>query len=264
MPTASESAASEAEFWDGLSVWTEEGFPEVFADLPPTEVAVVRFHDPAEDLERRGERLGLPLASGSLADLAGAAAELARRESAAWAANVPDRAMRAYEERRHLFGDRIVHWAIPWLAAIGRCYPERRPVTQPHLDGLLSIGDEMRVAPSFGVGEGLHLPGEDALGPIETDADLPEFMASLWSGLVMTAATIRSMGLGETGRVIAAEPLQDASVVAEFSLLYDVSAARWSGYAQRQPGTAALWEAMSARATRTAGVLRERVQLLAG
>ena len=263
MPTASEAAAAEARFWDSLAVWTGADFPEVFADTPPTEAAVVRFYDPADDLVRRSEKAGLGFADDSLAGLAGAAAVLARREADAWASDVPDRAMRAYHDRRHLVSDRIVHWAVPWLAAIGRCYPDLRDIAQPHLEGILSIGEEMRLAPGFGAGEGLHLPGEDALGPMDLDVPLRDFLASMWSGLVFTAATVRSMGLGDGGRVLPSGAFDDAGIVSELAMLYEISAARWRGFAERHPGTSALWDAMSARAVRTSHRLDALAQSLA-
>ncbi len=132
-----------------------------------TEAGVVGVYDPRADLERRAGDWGYPLGAGDLADLCRFAAALAVAEAEAWQADEPHVATRAYEARRFLAGDRILHWAVP---ATEGAAAER----------LLDLGDLLRPAPALAGGEGLYPPGEDAYGPLEAEAPA----GSLWSGAV--------------------------------------------------------------------------------
>ena len=247
MPTASERASTEADGWHRLQRWSAAEVPALYADRPADERSVVVYYDPAPDLVRRAEDARADPVSGELNSLARLAAQLASDEANAWSTDVPDAAMRAYHLRRNLVGDRIVHWAVPWLEAVGRCYPDHRDDAHADRDWLLAVADEMRVLPSFAHGEGLTLPGEDSFGPTELREPWTAWIRSLWSGRLMLDATLRSMGL-DPGDV-------DSTAVGDLAVLYEVSAARWTTVAAESPGSAGLWIDLARRADRTADML---------
>ncbi len=207
---AADAARAEAEVWAGLA---GAGLPEV------TEADVVRFHDPGADLERRARLWGYPLGAGDLADLCRFGAALALAEADAWDADEPHIATRAYEDRRFLLGDRIVHWAVPCLDAAGAATAR---------DALLDLGDRLRPAPRLTGREGSVPPGHDEYGPLAPEVPLDEMLGSLWSGLVDGGADPRR---------------------------YEEAAARWERLAEERPGTAALWHALAGRAASTAARL---------
>lgn len=214
MPTASEAAASESVGWRRLTSWTRS------ERIGATEAEVVGYFDPSEDLRRRVSKMGMELAGTQLGNLAALASDLAAKEAEAWASDVPDEAMRNYHERRNLFGDRIVHWAVPWLDAVGRVPSAFAAAATVDRDWLLELGDELRVAPAFGSGEGLDLPDHDPYGPISAgigDTD------SLWCGAVVLDG-------------------EDAVQVLQSAL------SLWRRTAVDHPGTAALWKALAVRA----------------
>ena len=176
MPTASESAHIEAEGWVELAGhWTSE---------KPAEFDVVVFHDPSDDLNRRAAAWGYRLPSADLSALSLFAAALASKEAEAWEEGTLDLATRAYESRRFLLSDRIIHWAVPWLIAVG---------ADDDLRFLLDLGDEMRVAPQLPGTEGLQLSGEDSFGPIGEiggllsgwvgESEPPENLSRFWKEL---------------------------------------------------------------------------------
>ena len=245
MPTASEVAAAEAEGWARFIHWDEHHVPEVHDDTPPLERVVVRFFDPAADLDRLAHQWDVDLTVPSLDRLAAFASMLAEREASAWNAGDADIAMRAFEGRRFLVGDRLVHWAVPWLDAVGRCYPVHRDMAHADRDWLLDVGDTMRVAPSIGSGEGLTLPGEDSFGPTAMREPGPGWMRSIWSGGLVLMATLRSMGLD-------LEDLEFAEMRSDFLYFYEAAAGRWRTMASNHPGTAALWADLAERASRSA------------
>ncbi len=234
--------------------WSLERPWRVFADRPPTEASVVRFHDPVDDLVRRGAEWGFDPGSGDLATLCRFAAGLAAAEADAWRGDAPDVALRAYEARRFLLADRILHWAVPWLDAAGRCHPESRPAAHHARDELLALGEEHRAAPRLTGTEGVYPPGEDAYGPVEVPT-LPElWLDSLWSGTVLFQATIASLaGVADAPRVLSADRIDRHRD--DLVSLYELAAARWRRRSAEYPGSAALWLDLSARAERTAGRL---------
>ena len=120
------------------------------------------------DLDRRASTWSHHFSDHSLESVSGFAAALAGTEASAWRAEEGDVATRAYESRRFLFADRMIHWAVPWLLASAE---EARAET------LLDLGDEMRVATQLPGREGLLLSGEDSLGPLSN-------RESFWSGWV--------------------------------------------------------------------------------
>jgi len=145
MPTASERTRAEADQWARMS------------PLTPTEYEVVGTYDPGSDLDRRAAEWGHQLANHDLGAIALFAAALAHTEADSWDDGTFDIATRAYEARRFLLGDRIIHWAVPWLLAEG---------PGDVASFLLDLGDEMRVAPALPGNEGLQVAGEDSFGPL--------------------------------------------------------------------------------------------------
>ena len=227
-PDAAGAAEADAGTWAELATaWREEERPGRWAERPPREAAVVVFHDPAEDLARRAAAWGHELPGVDLGHLAAFAAGLARVEAEAWRSGAGDVAMRAYGERRSLLGDRILHWAVPWLDAVARRH--RLAIARRHRDLLLALGDEHRPAPRLTGGEGLHPPGEDSFGPVEPALPLGDLLRSLWSGAVLLGPVPHDPAPG-----------------------YAAAARRWRRLAARHPGSAALWWDLAERASSTA------------
>jgi hypothetical protein len=251
--SAAEAAEREVEFWAELADrWSPRARPEQWADRPAREVEVVLFFDPGDDLARRASRWGHTLPGDGLDALARFAAGLARAEADAWREGRDDVAVHAFEERRFLLSDRILHWAVPWLGTMGRCYPEVREDAHRFHDDLLQLADVMRPAPRLTGTEGVHPSGEDSYGPVALEVTPSRWLASLWSGSLLLDATIRSM----TGSARSSVPFSEADLpdglVADLATLFVVNAARWHGLAERHPGSAALWLDLGDRARRTA------------
>lgn len=139
-----------------------------------TERDVVVYFDPAADLERRARSWGHQLEGHGLSDLALYGAGLAAAEADAWEQDEPHVATRALEDRRFLLGDRLLHWAVPWLA--------EQPGEQAAraMTALLDLGEEHRPAPLLSGDEGLFAPGEDSYGPTDRSP-----LDSLWCGAVI-------------------------------------------------------------------------------
>ena len=235
MPTASEGASTEAGRWRGIAArWSPQQVPDVYADVPPSEHAVVAFFDPNEDLERRITDWGFAMQRPHLDELARFAASLAEAEREAWEGDIPDLAVRTYETRRLLVGDRIAHWGVPWLDAVGRSYQELRSAAVDDRDTILAIADEMRIAPVLSGSEGLVVPGEDAFGPIVADVPLHVLLRSVWSGDVLLRTSNEPAGAEQ----------------------YEAAAERWRSLAEDHPGSARLWLDLANRAEHTARSLR--------
>ena len=246
MPTASETALAEAAEWIDLA----RAVPDV-DDLPPTEHATVGFFDPAPDLTRRGADWGLAFDDFTLPSLCRFAAGLANTEAEAWREDDPTVATLAYEQRRFLLGDRLLHWAVPWLDQMGRCYHEVRTQAHELRDRLLQLGDRHRPAPALTDTEGLTVPGEDSYGPITSPGSLSEHLASIWSGVLLTDATVRSLSGTSTGR-----DGTDLATLPHLADYYQLAAARWAKLADAHPGSARLWMDLRNRALRTGELLR--------
>lgn len=223
MPTRPESsaaatAAAEAEAWAHL------------ADaITPTPEGLLAEHDlipqvdQTDDLLRRGRRWSHEFPTVGLSDLCRFAAGLAGVEAAAWADRDPIVATRAHEDRRFLFGDRIVHWAVPALMA-----------ADVDASFLLELGERMRPAPAASKGEGLVLPGHDLYGPADEPVELEDRLGTLWGGAV---------------------PNPDVENVADH---YERAGALWRELADRFPGTTALWQSLAVRADLTAALARQQ------
>ncbi len=209
----------------------------------PSEVGVVRFFDPAQDLDRRAARWGHDLVDHDLSSLARFAAGLAAAEAEAWERNQPDVAVRAFGDRRRLCGDRVLHWAVPWLVAVAEAHPGIAERAGIAIRNLLEIGDRLRPAPDLTGAEGVHPPGEDAFGPLAVEAPLSEIMASVWGGRVLLDS---SEELGTVADSASRATLADRYRRAEES---------WYRMAAGHEGSAALWRDLATRAGRTAAAL---------
>jgi hypothetical protein len=228
MPTATETSVEEAARWSELAAdWRQQVAPELWAVRPPTERDVVVHFDPFSDLQRKAAAWGHHLENQDVTSLALFAAALARVEADGWSSDVPDLAVRAYEARRLLLADRIIHWAVPWFDAVRRSYPQYQKRAKRDRDFLLTLGDEMRVAPRLPGREGLVLDGEDSLGPL--DIPSPDgWPRSLWSGDVLLS-----------------------HVDCDLKRHYENASRWWRKLADRHPGSAQIWMDMGDRARRT-------------
>ena len=195
---------------------------------------MIVFHDPGDDLERRAASWGHQLPDHGLVAVSLFAAALAATESQARESVADDVAARAYAERRHLIGDRIVHWAVPWLSARGREELER-DAAEAAASEILAVGERLRPAPSLTEGEGLYPPGEDSYGPVDFEVPLEELVLSLWSG----AASIDGSD---------ADPADAGR--------YDDAGAHWRDLAAAHDGTRRFWQDLATRAARTAAEIR--------
>ncbi len=250
MPTASDRSRLERDTWLGIKAEVD-GIQ--VGDVVATEAAVVGRYDPVADLDRRAVRWGFTFESHDLAELATFAAALSHTEADAWADDNPVIATHALDERRLLLADRIVHWAVPWLDQVGRCYPEARRAAHGARATLLALADEHRPAPDFGATEGLFPPGEDAFGPVSIDMPLSLQLRSLWSGGVVLDATVRSItGDSSAGRADLDDLVADGRFRALLEHLYRSYGARWRTLAEGHPGSARLWIDLARRADGTA------------
>lgn len=247
MLTRSEAAGSPASSARGEAArWAEVaevvGSFELVEGIP-SEAGVVRFFDPAQDLERRALRWGHDLVDHGLPSLARFAAGLAIAEAEAWQRDQPDIATRAFSDRRHLCGDRLLHWAVPWLVAVAETHPGLAASADIATKNLFDIGDRLRPAPDLTGAEGIHPPGEDAFGPLVVDAPLSEIMASLWGGRVLLDMS------QELGAVA------DSTSRAAVADRYRRAEEYWHGVAAEHEGSAALWKDLASRAASTAAAL---------
>lgn len=263
MPTkseAAEAAGDETSVWaEFVHEWSAERHPALWSDLPPTEAAVVRFYSPCEDLDHRARYWGYAFEDYGLADLARFGAALARTEAEAWDNDEPHVATRAYADRRFLLGDRLLHWAAPWLDEVARCHANERDVAGAAFSALLELGERLRPAPILTEGhEGLTAPGEDSYGPIGVPTPIEELLLSVWSGRVVLAATLEPEWGWERGeRLITAKWLSESTNRNVLAGAFEEAAARWSALAGACPGSAQLWRDLGARAERTAAMLQD-------
>jgi hypothetical protein len=215
---ASESAAREADEWielaDHLDAVVELGAPAA------TERTLTGF-DPTDDLARRTRRWSHALLDQSARALSAYAAGLARAESAAWIRDDPVVATQALSDRRFLFGDRMVHWIVPWLLphVLGEAAVSK--TADSIVNRMLVLGDKHRPAPALTGTEGLFPPGHDSIGPLPDSVD----PSSLLSGWVMVDGATNDIGR-----------------------VYEEASLTWAKLAAGHPGTARLWLDMASRA----------------
>lgn len=259
MPTGPDGPVAavreEARLWMAVAqAWEPSRHQRLWADLPATEAAVVRFYDPGDDLDRRARWWGHGFASTDLASLCRFGAALATAEGDAWEDGDHPTATRALADRRFFLGDRILHWAVPYLDSAARCYGfERGPGDSARL-ALLELGERLRPAPALTLSsEGLTPPGEDAYGPLRSPVETAELLLSVWSGRVVMRSTLESMGgVALERRMLPAEWLADGEFADVLRMLYQISADRWRAMVVEWPGSARLWHDLAARADRTA------------
>lgn len=189
-------------------------------DVVQTELTTTGF-DPSQDLDRRTEPWAHSLADHTLASLSRFAAGLAEAEAEGWEENAGSVATRALEGRRFLLGDRIVHWAVPWLVSLGVAEPASGPEALAVVERLLDLGDRHRPAPALTGSEGLFPPGCDSIGEIPSGLDVTTF-ANGWL-------------FADPRSEVGPEP-------------FAAAAALWTELADSHPGTAQLWQDMATRA----------------
>ncbi len=243
--TAADRARSDAERWVELVRLALE-LEDAELDPPPREVDVTGY-DPSDDLIRRCRRWSHVATDDGLVELARFAAGLATTEAEAWDRDDPIIATHAFEERRFLFADRVVHWAVPWADVAGRCHTDLRDAAHRVRDSLLEMGDDLRPAPLLTGDEGLHPPGEDSFGP---SSDEPR-LETLWSGTIFFAATLSSL-TGEANAQRSSLSQPSPSLRRDLVTHFEAVAARWRTCAQDHPGTARIWRDLSRRAAATA------------
>jgi hypothetical protein len=165
---ALEAATRDLADWHRLLERAEASMPDV------REMTVTGF-DPIEDLNRRGRWWSHRFPSDRLPDVVAFGVALAAAETDAWGSNDPVVATRAFEDRRFLLSDRLIHWVVP-LSYVTEDADSLRV-------DVLALGDRLRVAPLLTGDEGLHPPGEDSYGPLgmvlRVDLGSPE----RWVGL---------------------------------------------------------------------------------
>lgn len=230
MPIASEpggaaqACLAEVQVWAGIAASWAEVPPPLVDDVAPMESAVMRTADHVEDLNRRAATWGFEITTGDLAEVSRFGAGLAAAEARAWDADEPHVATRAYADRRFLLGDRLVHWAVPWLSSVTDAYPELADKAVATSRGLLLMGDSMRPAPALTASEGLVIPGHDSYGLLAPEPP----GGGLLSGMVVLAPHRAN--------------LEEA---------YGEAEQRWVRLAGGHPGTARLWTDLAARTSTT-------------
>jgi len=212
----------------------------------PSEKEVVRYFDPALDLGKRAARWGNELPDHRLTTLARFAAGLAVAEAEAWEQGKADVAVRAYADRRHLAGDRLIHWAVPWLIAVAEAHPGVSQSAEGAAQILLEIGDSLRPAPTLSGTEGLYPPGEDAFGPLAIERPVGEYLYSLWSGVAL---------VGSGSVQVTADAPEAARDWEALANGYRRASRIWDRFALRHPGTGALWRDLALRAAVFADVV---------
>lgn len=260
MPTSSAASAARRETaaWAAIAQrWHADDNREIWDDVPGAERAVIPEVDPLSDLEKRAGKWGYPLQRGDLSDVALFAAALARTEAEAWASGDGVLATQAFEERRHLAGDRILPWAVPWLRAVARWFPETRSDAVGAVDALLEIGERHRTAPILTGAEGLFLPGHDGYGPNPSGGSLGERIESLWGGLVVFRRSLDAMaGQPQSRRQLAGDIVAVPAFRKAAAARYETAAVRWRHLADTHPGTARYWVDLAERADSTARIAK--------
>ena len=149
--SATTGAARDVASWRSMLEGAEVLFPD------GREQDVTGF-DPLSDLDRRGRWWSHRFESARLVEVLAFGVALAEAEVAAWDSNDGVVATRAFEDRRFLFSDRLVHWVVPLSFSVPEAAEFRTVV--------LDLGDRLRPASIMTGDEGIHPPGEDSFGPI--------------------------------------------------------------------------------------------------
>lgn len=217
MPAA-DTARQEAQHWAFIASLAE--LLTAGEDVVPTELTITGF-DASAELTRRTDGWFHHLPDASLSSLARFAAGLAEAEASAWEREDPSVATRALSDRRFLLGDRIIHWAVPWLVSFGVSEPESAPEAVAVVERLLALGDQHRPAPALTGSEGLFPPGCDSLGQVPDGLD-PTTFANGW---------------------VHADPHDELGPEP-----FAAAVALWTDLAEAHPGTEQLWRDLAARA----------------
>lgn len=244
MPTGSESIAGarahdEAELWLRTArAWAPTAGRDPWGDaLAPVERQVIPEVDPVPDLEQRAGEWGFTIIRADLVELSRFAGALAATEADAWRAGNGILATRAYADRRFLFSDRILPWAVPWLMSLADSVRSVASVARATRDEMLELGEHHRVSPQRS-GEGLHPPGHDGYGPIASPLPARDRVRSLWGGL---ARVDPARVANRAPELLAAEYVQAVTV--------------WEALRDRCPGSAGYWHDLAMRAHRTVATL---------
>ncbi|MDH5372067.1 MAG: hypothetical protein OEX97_03895 [Acidimicrobiia bacterium] len=256
-PDAGTAAAVEAAAWMVLArTWHPGRQRPAIIDVPPAEAAVVAFYNPIDDLARRARSWSYQVGAGDFADLARFGAALARAESEAWASDRGHIATRAYEDRRFLLGDRVIHWAVPWFDAVARQYPTSFDAAIDARNRLLDLADHHRPAPALSGSEGLVVPGFDGFGSLDVNVPFEQFMLSVWSGVVLLDGFLADLFKQPIKqRTLPGDWDSYPGVLPALEATYRAAAVRWDDLAQARQGSAQLWRDLANRARRTADKL---------
>jgi hypothetical protein len=249
---AVDTARAEAQLW--VEIVGLAGEIDRAGVVPPAFEQRVTGFDPTSDLTRRASSWSHRLERGDLAGLARFAAGLAAAEAEGWERDDPVTATRSFADRRFLVSDRIAPWAIPWSDLVGRCHPDLREAGHRARDLLLTVSDDLRVAPWLTGDEGLAPPGEDSYGP--RPPRLPSDLTVLGCGTVIFAATLTSMG--GSGEVTSGERILDEVGQSDLVALFEITSGRWASLAGAHPGSARLWHDLAWRAEYTRKWLADR------
>ena len=184
MSTAATGAERDRAAWSELLAHVE-------TTLAAAREVDVTGYDPIDDLQRRGRWWSHRFESDRLADVVAFGVALAEVEVRTWRADDPVVATRAFEDRRFLFSDRLVHWVVPLTFVVDEAETIRQ--------ALLEMGDRLRPAVLLTGDEGIHPPGEDSFGPLAVDlrVDLggPQQWTELADSHPGTARLWRDLGL---------------------------------------------------------------------
>ena len=254
---AAQKASDEAQVWASIAAdWAESEHFHVWGDVPGNERSVVHLYDPANELQRRAKYWRYDCAGHDLADLALFSAGLAQAEADAWLDDRAHVATKAYEDRRFLLGDRILHWAVPWLEMISRWHPDRSERASKTQRVLLEIGETHRPAPAFTGTEGLVVPGFDGYGPLDSGEPMTTAILSVWSGIVISVNQLSDLRHADLStRRIEEAWMSDAGFRKALRTQYSAGAHRWDQLAAQYPGSAQLWMDLAHRAMRTASLI---------
>lgn len=218
------------------AAWVEaarsvEEFLATWDDLRPAEALVMDVHNPAPDLQRRALRWSHEFRTGELPEVLAFGAGLVGAELEAGNGEQPDIVAKARSDRRFLLGDRVLHWAVPWLDAAG---------AEPVMAVILQLGDHHRPEPELTGSEGLTVPGEDCFGSL-----VPAPLSSLMCGGVVLEATAGEWGLTRADLRAGEFPEEARGWLRE-------RAESWERLRAQHSGSAALWRDLAQRARATA------------
>ncbi len=164
------------------------------SQLPGARESTVTGFDPLDDLNRRGRWWAHRFDVGGLIEVVAFGVALAMAETDAWQRDDPVVATRAFEDRRFLFSDRLVHWVVPLTFVTAG--------TEQLRDLLLAMGDRLRPAPVLTGAEGLYPPGEDSFGPLSSGLRIELGPPGRWRALAVTHPGTASLWLDLEARIL--------------------------------------------------------------